>query len=221
MHFVIMGCGRVGARLATTLDSMGHSVSVIDVDSKAFNRLPSDFSGRRVTGVGMDRAAMRQAGIRDAYAFAAVSSGDNSNIIAARIAREVFDVEHVVARIYDPTRAYLYEQLGIPTVASVQRTAESVLRRVLPPDASLTWVHPTGSVALVNATPTPAWYGVAFPTVEELTGCRIAFTSRLGAVQPASGDLVVQEHDQLYFAISGTDTTRLRDLMSNPPRLED
>ena len=201
MHFVIMGCGRVGARLATTLDSMGHSVSVIDVDSKAFNRLPSDFSGRRVTGVGMDRAAMRQAGIRDAYAFAAVSSGDNSNIIAAR--------------------AYLYERLGIPTVASVQRTAESVLRRVLPPDASLTWVHPTGSVALVNATPTPAWYGVAFPTVEELTGCRIAFTSRLGAVQPASGDLVVQEHDQLYFAISGTDTTRLRDLMSNPPRLED
>ena len=137
VHFVIMGCGRVGARLASTLDAAGHSVAVIDQDSKAFSRLSPDFSGRRVTGVGMDRDCLRQANIKDAYAFAAVSSGDNSNIIAARVAREVFHVEHVVARIYDPTRAYLYERLGIPTVASVQRTTESVMRRLLPPDASL------------------------------------------------------------------------------------
>ena len=125
VHFVIMGCGRVGARLASTLDAAGHSVAIIDQDSKAFSRLSPDFSGRRVTGVGMDRACLRQANIKDAYAFAAVSSGDNSNIIAARVAREVFHVEHVVARIYDPTRAYLYERLGIPTVASVQRTTKS------------------------------------------------------------------------------------------------
>ena len=144
-----MGCGRVGARLASTLDAAGHSVAIIDQDSKAFSRLSPDFSGRRVTGVGMDRDCLRQANIKDAYAFAAVSSGDNSNIIAARVAREVFHVEHVVARIYDPTRAYLYERLGIPTVASVQRTADSVLRRMLPPDASLIWSHPTGAVSLV------------------------------------------------------------------------
>ena len=198
VHFVIMGCGRVGARLASTLDAAGHSVAVIDQDSKAFSRLSPDFSGRRVTGVGMDRDCLRQANIKDAYAFAAVSSGDNSNIIAARVAREVFHVEHVVARIYDPTRAYLYERLGIPTVASVQRTAESVMRRLLPPDASLIWSHPTGEVGLVNATPTPAWYGLSFQVVEELTGCRIVFTSRLGSIRTASPDLVVQEHDQLY-----------------------
>ena len=204
VHFVIMGCGRVGARLASTLDAAGHSVAVIDQDSKAFSRLSPDFSGRRVTGVGMDRDCLRQANIKDAYAFAAVSSGDNSNIIAARVAREVFHVEHVVARIYDPTRAYLYERLGIPTVASVQRTTESVMRRLLPPDASLIWSHPTGEVGLV----------------EELTGCRIVFTSRLGSIRTASPDLVVQEHDQLYFAINGTETAQLRDQLANPPKTE-
>ena len=167
VHFVIMGCGRVGARLASTLDAAGHSVAVIDQDSKAFSRLSPDFSGRRVTGVGMDRDCLRQANIKDAYAFAAVSSGDNSNIIAARVAREVFHVEHVVARIYDPTRAYLYERLGIPTVASVQRTTESVMRRLLPPDASLIWSHPTGAVGLVNATPSPSWYGLSFHVVDQ------------------------------------------------------
>ena len=196
VHFVIMGCGRVGARLASTLDAAGHSVAVIDQDSKAFSRLSPDFSGRRVTGVGMDR------------------------IIAARVAREVFHVEHVVARIYDPTRAYLYERLGIPTVASVQRTAESVMRRLLPPDASLIWSHPTGVVGLVNATPSPSWYGLSFQVVEELTGCRIVFTSRLGSIRTASPDLVVQEHDQLYFAINGTETTQLRDQLANPPKTE-
>ena len=205
-----MGCGRVGARLASTLDAAGHSVAVIDQDSKAFSRLSPDFSGRRVTGVGMDRDCLRQANIKDAYAFAAVSSGDNSNIIAARVAREVFHVEHVVARIYDPTRAYLYERLGIPTVASVQRTAESVL-----------WSHPTGAVGLVNATPSPGWYGLSFQLIEELTGSRIVFTSRLGSIRTASPDLVVQEHDQLYFAINGTQTTALRDQLSNPPKTEE
>ena len=220
VHFVIMGCGRVGARLASTLDAAGHSVAVIDQDSKAFSRLSPDFSGRRVTGVGMDRDCLRQANIKDAYAFAAVSSGDNSNIIAARVAREVFHVEHVVARIYDPTRAYLYERLGIPTVASVQRTTESVMRRLLPPDASLIWSHPTGEVGLVNATPSPRWYGLSFQVVEELTGCRIVFTSRLGSIRTASPDLVVQEHDQLYFAINGTETAQLRDQLANPPKTE-
>ena len=170
VHFVIMGCGRVGSLIATRLDADGHSVAVIDMDPKAFNRLPADFSGRRVTGVGMDRGALRQAGIKDAYAFAAVSSGDNSNIIAARIAQEVFQIEHVVARIYDPSRAHVYERLGIPTVASVKRTVDSVMRRMLPPDAAVTWTHPTGEVSLVTATPEVSWYGLPFPLLEELTG---------------------------------------------------
>ena len=221
MHFVIMGCGRVGALLATTLDSQGHSVAVIDSDPKAFARLGQDFSGRRVTGLGMDRDALRQAGIKDAYAFAAVSNGDNSNIIAARIARETFNVERVVARIYDPTRALVYERLGIPTVATIQRTTASVLRRLLPPSAAVTWTHPTGMVSMVTATPVAPWYGIAFPVVEELTGERIAFVSRLGTAMPARSDMVVQEHDQLYFAIGGTDPTPLRAILTRAPRLED
>ena len=204
---MIMGCGRVGASLATILDAQGHSVAVIDSDSKAFQRLSQDFSGRRVTGLGMDRDALKQAGIKDAYAFAAVSNGDNSNIIAARVARETFHVERVVARIYDPERAFVYERLGIPTVATVKRTTESVLRRLMPPDAAVTWTHPSGLLS--------------FPTVENLTGERIAFVSRLGTILPARPELVIQEHDQLYFAISGEDPLPLRDILTRAPRLED
>ena len=105
MHIVIMGCGRVGSALAQTLEQQGHTVAVIDQDPTAFRRLGSGFGGRRVTGVGFDQDTLREAGIEEAGAFAAVSSGDNSNIIAARVAREMFGIETVAARIYDPRRA--------------------------------------------------------------------------------------------------------------------
>ena len=131
-HFVIMGCGRVGSSLALTLESNGHSVAVVDQDEQAFRRLGRHFSGQRVTGVGFDRDALTRARIQEAYAFAAVSSGDNSNIIAARVARETFGVEHVVARIYDPGRAEVFQRLGIPTVAAVRWSTDQVLRRILP-----------------------------------------------------------------------------------------
>jgi trk system potassium uptake protein len=118
VHFVIMGCGRVGASLSRAIERAGHEVAVIDQDESAFRRLGTAFEGRTVTGVGFDRDTLRAAGIDHAYAFAAVSSGDNSNILAARVAREKYGVEHVVARIYDPGRAEIYQRLGIPTVAS-------------------------------------------------------------------------------------------------------
>ncbi|HWO50688.1 MAG TPA: TrkA family potassium uptake protein, partial [Ornithinibacter sp.] len=108
MHFVIMGCGRVGASLARAIERVGHEVAVIDQDESSFRRLGTSFDGRTVTGVGFDRNTLRAAGIDHAYAFAAVSSGDNSNILAARVARETFGVEHVAARIYDPGRAMVY-----------------------------------------------------------------------------------------------------------------
>ncbi len=207
--------------IATALDADGHSVAVIDSDPQSFRRLSAEFSGRRVTGLGMDRDALRQAGIKDAYAFAAVSNGDNSNIIAARVARETFHVERVVARIYDPTRAAVYERLGIPTVATVRRTSEAVMRWLMPPDADVVWAHPTGLVSLVAVMPVPSWYGTSFPVVEELTGQRLAFVSRLGVIQPARPDLVVQEHDELFFAISGSDPVPLRDVLTQAPKLED
>lgn len=132
MHIVIMGCGRVGSALAQTLEQQGHTVAVIDHDPTAFRRLGSGFGGRRVTGVGFDQDTLREAGIEEAGAFAAVSSGDNSNIIAARVAREMFGIENVAARIYDPRRAEVYQRLGIPTVATVRWTADQMLRRLLP-----------------------------------------------------------------------------------------
>ncbi len=119
VHFVIMGCGRVGATLARSLEDRGHTVAVIDQNPDAFRRLGAGFEGTTVTGVGFDRDTLVEAGIEHAYAFAAVSSGDNSNILAARVARETFGVSNVVARIYDPGRAEVYQRLGIPTVATV------------------------------------------------------------------------------------------------------
>ena len=95
------------------------------------------------------------------------------------------------------------------------------MRRLLPPDASLIWSHPTGAVSLVNASPSPGWYGLSFHLVEELTGKRIIFTSRLGSIVTAQPDFVIQEPDQLYFAIDGTDTTRLRDQLATPPKTEE
>ena len=139
MHIVIMGCGRVGSTLAHTLEARGHSVAVIDQDPDAFRRLGSEFTGLTVTGIGFDRDVMIAAGIENADAFAAVSSGDNSNIISARLARETFGVDRVVARIYDPKRAEVYERLGIPTVATVRWTAERIVRHLVPDGQHEIW----------------------------------------------------------------------------------
>ena len=103
-----MGCGRVGAALALSLSAIGHSVAIIDQDAEAFRKLPEDFPGQQITGVGFDRDVLARANIDDAAGFAAVSSGDNANIIAARVARETFGLTNVVARVYDPTRAIIY-----------------------------------------------------------------------------------------------------------------
>ena len=133
MHVVVVGCGRVGSELALSLERSGHSVAVIDKNADAFRkRLPEDFAGQKVVGFGFDRDHLIEAGIERAGAVAAVTSGDNSNILTARIARENFAIERVVARIYDPRRALIYQRLGIPTVATVSWTTDQVMRRLLP-----------------------------------------------------------------------------------------
>ena len=139
-----MGCGRVGSLLARSLEERHHTVAVIDSNPDAFRRLGASFSGIRVTGMGFDQDVLDQAGIHRADAFLAVSSGDNSNIIAARVARETFGIENVVARIYDPGRAEVYERLGIPTVATVKWTADQVLRRILPAGTEPDFRDPSG-----------------------------------------------------------------------------
>jgi trk system potassium uptake protein len=126
VHFVIMGCGRVGAELTIQLAKAGHTVSIVDKRKEAFDRLPPGFEATTIVGLGFDREVLEKAGIRDAEAFIAVSNGDNSNIVSARVAREYFKVPKVIARIYDPRRADIYEKLDIPTVASVRWAAKQV-----------------------------------------------------------------------------------------------
>ena len=159
MHVVIMGCGRVGSALAKGLEFGGHSVAVIDRDAGAFRRLHEEFAGQRITGIGFDRDTLVESGIERAGAFAAVSSGDNSNIIAARVARETFGIENVVARIYDPRRAEVYQKLGIPTVATVRWTADQVIRRLIPEGLLSEWRDPSGHVVLAEVAVSPSWVG--------------------------------------------------------------
>jgi trk system potassium uptake protein TrkA len=197
VHVVIMGCGRVGAKLATDLDEEGHSVAVIDQDAAAFARLPDSFAGITVKGVGFDRDAMIRAGVERAVAFAAVSSGDNSNIIAARVARETFGVENVVARIYDPRRATVFERLGIPTVATVAWTAAETLHQMLPERVREEWRDPSGTVALGEFAVGKAWIGETYSSLARTADVTIAVVNRFGHGVRPHPDLVVQEDDTL------------------------
>src|SRR5580698_437409 len=158
-----MGCGRVGSTLAHILEDQGHSVAIIDQDRDAFRKLGSPFKGKKVVGIGFDQNVLIEAGIEHADAFAAVSSGDNSNVIAARVARESFGVKRVAARIYDPRRAEVYQRLGIPTVATVRWTADQMLRRLLPSGAEEHWRDPSGTVVLAEVDLSPAWWATGWP----------------------------------------------------------
>jgi trk system potassium uptake protein TrkA len=202
MHVVIMGCGRVGSTLARILERGEHSVAIIDQDAGAFRRLSSDFSGLRVTGVGFDRDTLVEAGIERAEAFAAVSSGDNSNIIAARVARETFGVENVVARIYDPARAEVYQKLGIPTVATVRWTADQVLRRLLPTGMLSEWRDPSGRIVLAELAFDPKWIGHKVSVMEEESGARVALLTRLGEGMVPGRGAVIQDGDLIHVTMA-------------------
>jgi len=200
-----MGCGRVGSSLARQLSRAGHSVAVVDRDPAAFRRLGPEFSGQQVLGVGFDRDTLLTARIREAHAFAAVSSGDNSNIIAARVAREQFGVETVVARIYDPKRAQVYERLGIPTVATVPWTTDRLLRAVIPEGLISEWRDPSGTVTIVNLPYHRSWVGRELAELEDTVGVHTAFIVRFGKGVLPTAETVVQDGDLVYVAaLSGT-----------------
>ncbi len=209
MHIVIMGCGRVGSTLAHILEDRGNSIAIIDRDPEAFRRLRSAFKGEKVTGVGFDRTVLIQAGIEHADAFAAVSSGDNSNIIAARVVRETFGVVRAAARIYDPRRAEVYERLGIPTVATVRWTADQMLRKLLPEGTEPLWRDPTGKIVLAEVAFSPAWIGEQVKAVEASTMTRIAFVDRLGQAFVPDGGTVLQEGDVIHVVAKENDLDRI------------
>jgi trk system potassium uptake protein TrkA len=209
VHIVIMGCGRVGSTLAHILEDRGNSIAVIDRDPEAFRRLGSSFKGDRVTGIGFDRTVLIAAGIERADAFAAVSSGDNSNIIAARVVRETFGVQRVAARIYDPRRAEVYERLGIPTVATVRWTADQMLRKLLPEGGEPLWRDPTGKIVLAEIAFSPLWIGEQVKAMEAATMTRIAFIDRLGQAFVPDGGTVLQEGDVVHVVAKEADLDRV------------
>ncbi len=219
VHFVIMGCGRVGATLALSLESRGHSVAVIDQNPDAFRRLDPDFSGKRVTGVGFDRKTLVQAGIEEAFAFAAVSDGDNSNILSARVARESYGVDNVVARIYDPQRAEIYQRLGIPTVATVRWTADQVLRRMLPMGATDEFRDASGQIVMAQVDLHPGWAGHPVSLLETATGARVAFLTRYGdGILPGSAT-VIQENDLVHVLVVATDLAKTERICTRVPEV--
>jgi trk system potassium uptake protein TrkA len=207
----------VGSTLAHSLEQQGHTVAVIDQDPTAFRRLGSGFSGRRVTGIGFDQDTLREAGIEEAGAFAAVSSGDNSNIIAARVAREMFGIENVAARIYDPRRAEVYQRLGIPTVATVRWTADQMLRRLLPSGAEPLWRDPSGGVQLAEVHISSAWIGHKVSRLQEETGVRVAFLTRLGEAMLPNSNTVLQEGDLVHVMMRVNDVEKVEAAFAEGP----
>src|SRR6266480_7121485 len=199
MHVVVVGCGRVGSELAAELEAQGHTVAVIDKNRNAFRRLPERFTGRAVLGFGFDRDHLEQAGIREAGALAAVTSGDNSNILTARIARETYGIAHVVARIYDPRRAVIYQRLGIPTVATVAWTTDQVLRRLVPGESRHDWVDATGKVGLVERPIPVKAIGQKLSRLNRPGKFWLTAVTRFGKAQVVTSDLVGQEGDMLVF----------------------
>jgi trk system potassium uptake protein len=202
LHVVIMGCGRLGSTLAHNLDARGHSVAVIDQNADAFRRLGADFSGLTVTGIGFDRDVMRAAGIERADAFAAVSSGDNSNIISARLARETYGVSRVVARIYDARRALVYERLGIPTVATIRWAADRMVKQLIPEGTVEVFRDPTSVVSIVEAPLHRDWVGRPVKALEEATGARVAYLMRFGIGSLATPSTVLQDGDQVFVLVT-------------------
>ena len=212
-----MGCGRVGSTLAVDLQKAGHTVAVIDQNREAFRRLGADFNGRTIAGVGFDRDTLLEAGIEKADAFAAVSNGDNSNILAARVARETYGVASVVARIYDPGRAEIYQRLGIPTVATVLWTTDQIMRRLLPQGSRSEWQDASGKVQLAEVPLHREWFGKPVSLIEQHTNARVAFITRLGEGLIPNEHTVLQEGDVVHVMVEDKNLTATENSLAQAP----
>jgi len=201
MHVIVVGCGRVGSELGVRLEQGGHSVAIIDKNRRAFRRLPPAWPGRTGGGFGFDRDHLAEAGVDHAGAVAAVTSGDNSNILTARIARETFQIPNVVARIYDPRRALIYQRLGIPTVATVTWTTDQVIRRLFPEQSVTEYTDPTGEISFIERSLPDSWVGRRVGGLEEGDRFRPVLVTRAGQARLATPELVGQEGDVLLMAV--------------------
>src|SRR5438552_14012066 len=195
MHVIVVGCGRVGSELAISLDQLGHTVAVIDKSRSAFRRLPERWNGRAVQGNGFDRYALEQAGIQEATALAAVAYGNNTNVLAALIAKETYQVANVVARIKDPGRAVIYQRLGIPTVATIRWATDQVLRRLLPEDSVTEWTDATGTLSLVERALPESWSGHRLSGLDGGVDIRLVMRPHRGETRLALPDVAGQDGD--------------------------
>lgn len=212
-----MGCGRTGATLAAEFESRGHSVAVIDMRADAFRRLPSDFQGQKITGVGFDRDTLAAAGVEEAYGFAAVSDGDNSNILAARVVRETYGVENVVARIADSGRAEVYRRLGIPTVAPVPWTAAEIMGRLLPGSSEDLYTDRDSGVTLRRLRVNEAWIGRPYAELEAAAAARVAYVTRFGASLLPTPDTLVQDGDDVFVVLLAGMERKAEKVFARPP----
>ena len=206
MHVIIAGCGRVGSELATNLERLGHSVALVDRNPVAFERLKPGFKGQKIVGFVFDRETLEVAGVKDAGAFASVTSGDNSNILSARVAKEHFRVPQVVARIYDPRRAQIYQRLGIQTVATVRWTTDQMMRFLLPDDVPVAYTVDNGEVVV---TAVPAFSEIVGKRVHDMdldSRRRVVALSRFGVPRVPDREMTVQDGDILYIAVVRGDT---------------
>jgi trk system potassium uptake protein TrkA len=183
------------------LIEQGHTVAIIDKVPRAFRRLPEDWSGTTVVGSGFDRDDLDRAGAGGAGALAAVTSGDNSNILSARIARETYGIHSVVARIYDPRRAEIYQRLGIATVATVTWTIDQVMRRLLPETIVGEWADATGRLVLVERMLPEPWAGKRLGDLGMPGRASVVAVTRAAVPRLDIADLVGQEGDILHLAV--------------------
>jgi trk system potassium uptake protein TrkA len=201
MRVIVVGCGRVGSGLAVRLQQDGHAVAIIDKAANAFRRLPDEWGGQTVVGFGFDRDVLLEAGIHEANALAAVTSGDNSNILAARIARETFEIPHVVARIKSPSRAVIYQRLGIPTVATVSWAVDQVMRRLLPEEGVTAWTDPTGEINMVEHLLPESFCGHSYAELTDGDEFKPVLVTRGGQCRLVGPGTVGQEGDLVHFAV--------------------
>lgn len=217
MHVVIMGCGRVGSGLAAALERRGHTVAIIDVNPDSFRRLGPQFKGITVKGVGFDRDVLTKAKIQQAGGFAAVSSGDNSNILAARVVRETYGLDNVVCRIYDQGRAEVYERLGIATVATVRWASNQVLRKLLPEGSEPLWRDSSGHVRLMEMAVHPGWIGHTISELQNASSTPIPFLQRYGQGMVPTPSTLFQDGDLAYVAVDHERAEEVEAILAEAP----
>ncbi|HEY5540405.1 MAG TPA: TrkA family potassium uptake protein [Coriobacteriia bacterium] len=212
MHVVIGGYGRVGRYLAHELEAQGHTIAVIDRNPDVYEEFEG-IKGLRLNGEVFDRDTLIKAGIERADAFAATTSGDNSNIVAARVARERFNVPLVVARIFDPKRAMIYERFGIPTVSAVQWSSSRLLAMLLDPKVRSDYAFGEGEVVLVDLEVPDSLDGKRVLDVELPRVLSVVAIERDGKAILLSDTDVINAGDQLFMAIDRDSAPELRKLM--------